>query len=220
MYFLYRCIIYYFQDIDLTEDEAKTTTEEEKDSNTESLNEQSSSSQKRVPNTPTIKPPPPKRFQAKQKPSAVHSALEEFNEIVSKVNKQDAFDSFGQYVAAELRELPNRKAIILQQQMQNLITNAKLSCLQPSPSTSSMSLSRSSLTNDESVIYCTTPQLSPDPESIFFTTENTERNTTPNTDYNSVLPNTVWSNKNTPDVLEKAMDTFSNNTVNAMYMKL
>ena len=39
-------------------------------------------------------------------------------------------DQFGKYVAAELRQLPQRQAVLLQQEIQNCITLAKLSFLE------------------------------------------------------------------------------------------
>ncbi|XP_063238257.1 uncharacterized protein LOC134539857 [Bacillus rossius redtenbacheri] len=40
-------------------------------------------------------------------------------------------DQFGKYVAAELAQLPQREAILLQQEIQSCITRCKLSCLGP-----------------------------------------------------------------------------------------
>lgn len=99
--------------------------------------------------SPIIKTPT-KRSKIKNKPSDIQNALQGFNEIVSKVNKQDAFELFGQYVGAELRELPVRPAIILQQKIQNLIFDAKLSCLPPSLPRSSFSRYTSSVNHSTS----------------------------------------------------------------------
>nr|XP_022900787.1 uncharacterized protein LOC111413889 [Onthophagus taurus] len=204
-------------DIQPTVDENKTDTEEgESDLNTDrtTSGEQSYPSQKRVLHAPITKPPPAKRTQAKEKRSCVQGALEEFNDIVSKVNKQDAFDVFGQYVAIELRELPSREAIILQQQIQNLITNTKLSNL---PSSSCMP-SCSPSTYAQSVV-CSIPQPSPDPDSVITENYTSTTNTKKSTDYANVLPNTVW-NKKSSDVLEEAMqNSFLDSTDNAIYIE-
>jgi hypothetical protein len=41
------------------------------------------------------------------------------------------YDQFGKYVAAELRQLSQRHAILLQQEIQNCVTGSKLYCLLP-----------------------------------------------------------------------------------------
>jgi hypothetical protein len=46
------------------------------------------------------------------------------------VAEEKPYDQFGKYVAAELRQLPQRQAIILPQEIQNSITLAKLSFLE------------------------------------------------------------------------------------------
>lgn len=145
------------------------------------------------------------------------------------MNKQDAFDLFGQYVAAELRELPAREAILLQQQIQNSIISAKLSCLQPS----STSLSRSPPSTYAHSITYATPQPSPDPEFINMTTNPSNTNTVPNDSASelspniqyvnvmtsNLLPNSCWSN-NTTDVLQKVMQDTFDNTDNTTYMAM
>ncbi|XP_030766768.1 uncharacterized protein LOC115890627 [Sitophilus oryzae] len=42
---------------------------------------------------------------------------------------ENPFDFFGKYVAAELHHLPERQAILVQQELQNCITKARLACL-------------------------------------------------------------------------------------------
>ncbi|KAG8235446.1 hypothetical protein J437_LFUL015794 [Ladona fulva] len=52
-------------------------------------------------------------------------------QIALKAAEDRPYDQFGKYVAAELRSLPQRQAILLQLEIQNSITHTKLSCLEP-----------------------------------------------------------------------------------------
>ncbi|CAH1997461.1 unnamed protein product [Acanthoscelides obtectus] len=54
---------------------------------------------------------------------------EKLNKIAENVSEGKPYDEFGKYVAAELRQLPQREAILLQQEIQNSITRVKLMCL-------------------------------------------------------------------------------------------
>lgn len=61
----------------------------------------------------------------------VSNAIEQLDKIAQRAMEGKPYDHFGKYVAAELRQLPNRQAILLQQEIQDRITRAKLSCLPP-----------------------------------------------------------------------------------------
>ncbi|GFW95285.1 hypothetical protein TNCV_314861 [Trichonephila clavipes] len=51
------------------------------------------------------------------------------DEIANKSTEDQPYDLFGRYVASEMRQLPNRAAILLQQEIQNCITRCKLNTL-------------------------------------------------------------------------------------------
>ncbi|KAL4105164.1 hypothetical protein QTP88_020436 [Uroleucon formosanum] len=51
----------------------------------------------------------------------------------SSAYEKKAYDQFGKYVAYELRQLPQRHAILLQSEIQSCITRIRLSTLEPLP---------------------------------------------------------------------------------------
>lgn len=55
--------------------------------------------------------------------------MQDIAEIAAGGEKEDQYDTFGRYVASQLRELPLREFISVQNKIQNLITAARLSCL-------------------------------------------------------------------------------------------
>ncbi|PSN40161.1 hypothetical protein C0J52_14093 [Blattella germanica] len=63
-------------------------------------------------------------------PSVVEKVSKKLNQVIEKLDNEDAFEKFGKYVAAELRQLPKRPAILLQLEIQNTIAQAKLSRLE------------------------------------------------------------------------------------------
>ena len=50
--------------------------------------------------------------------------------IAQSAAEEKPYDQFGKYIAAQPRQLPQRQAILLQQEIQNCITLAKLSFLE------------------------------------------------------------------------------------------
>ncbi|KAG8308580.1 hypothetical protein J6590_106332 [Homalodisca vitripennis] len=77
----------------------------------------------------------------------------------SASKKQDEYDAFAQHMATQLRTLPLRSFIILQEQFQSLITKEKLKTMNPPPSPI-MSTGSSYDDNDDS-------ELQPYSQSIF-----------------------------------------------------
>ena len=53
------------------------------------------------------------------------------DKVVQNAVEDKPYDQFGKNVATELRQLPQRQAILLQQEIQNCITCSKLSLLPP-----------------------------------------------------------------------------------------
>lgn len=79
-----------------------------------------------------MKPPEPPRRRFKKivdnpADKEISQAIQKLDDIANKTVVVDKpYDQFGKYVAAELRDLPNREAILLQQEIQNCITRCKL----------------------------------------------------------------------------------------------
>lgn len=73
---------------------------------------------------------PPKKRVKKQADPEIADAISQLNRISENVSEGKTYDEFGKYVAAELRQLPQREAILLQQEIQNSITRVKLRCLE------------------------------------------------------------------------------------------
>ncbi|GFX31663.1 hypothetical protein TNCV_4081871 [Trichonephila clavipes] len=59
----------------------------------------------------------------------IAQAIQKLDEIANKSTEDKPYDMFGRYVASEMRQLPNRAAILLQQEIQNCITRCKLNTL-------------------------------------------------------------------------------------------
>ncbi|GFS60748.1 hypothetical protein TNCV_2001541 [Trichonephila clavipes] len=59
----------------------------------------------------------------------IAQAIQKLDEIANKSTEDKPYDLFGRYVASEMRQLPNRAAILLQQEIQNCITRCKLNTL-------------------------------------------------------------------------------------------
>ncbi|CAH1953996.1 unnamed protein product [Acanthoscelides obtectus] len=74
-------------------------------------------------------PPKSKKRVRKQADTEIGDAISQLNKIAENVSEGKPYDEFGKYVAAELRQLPQREAILLQQEIQNSITRVKLMCL-------------------------------------------------------------------------------------------
>lgn len=72
---------------------------------------------------------PPKFTPRKKKRSdepLLENALASLDEMAGKIKNEDACDKFGKYVSSQLRELPLRQRILLQQEIQTAITNSIL----------------------------------------------------------------------------------------------
>ena len=70
-----------------------------------------------------------KKFKRQAAPE-IADAIQHLDRIAQSAAKEKPYDQFGKYVAAELRQLPQRQTILLQQEIQNCITLAKLSFLE------------------------------------------------------------------------------------------
>lgn len=53
-------------------------------------------------------------------------AIHQIDKIAQNVVEEKAYDQFGKFVAVELRQLPQRQVILLQQEIQNCIIRSKL----------------------------------------------------------------------------------------------
>jgi len=69
----------------------------------------------------------------KQTAPDIAIAIEQLDKIAQSANEEKAYDHFGKYVAYELRQLPQRHAILLQSEIQSCITRFRLSTLEPLP---------------------------------------------------------------------------------------
>ena len=58
-------------------------------------------------------------------------AIQQLDKIAQNAAEEKPYDQFGKFVAAELHHLPQRQAILLQQEIQNSIIRSKLTSLEP-----------------------------------------------------------------------------------------
>lgn len=92
--------------------------------------------------------PPPKKFKNTKRqnvnvPNRLGDTVDKLHDIAQLATTQteDQFDKFGLHIAAQLRELPLRSFIVLQDQIQALITRERLLIIEssysstPSPTT-------------------------------------------------------------------------------------
>lgn len=63
--------------------------------------------------------------------SEISVAIHQLDKIAQNAAEEKPYDQFGKFVAAELRQLPQRQAILLQQEIQNSIIRSKLTALEP-----------------------------------------------------------------------------------------
>ena len=70
-----------------------------------------------------------KKFKRQAAPK-IADAIQYLDRIAQSAAKEKPYNQFGKYVAAELRQLPQHQAILLQQEIQNCITLARLSFLE------------------------------------------------------------------------------------------
>jgi hypothetical protein len=72
-----------------------------------------------------------KRSAHRQTAPEMADAIQRLDKIAQNAVEDKPYDQLGKYVAAELRQLPQRQAILLQQEIENCITRSKLSLLTP-----------------------------------------------------------------------------------------
>jgi hypothetical protein len=86
---------------------------------------------------------PSKKFKKRaalgQAAPEIANALQRLDKVAQNTVEDKPYDQFGKYVAAELRQLSQRHAILLQQEIQNCVTRSKLYCLPPKNKFVSMS---------------------------------------------------------------------------------
>lgn len=63
--------------------------------------------------------------------SEISVAIHQLDKIKQYAAEEKPYDQFRKFVAAELRQLPQRQAILLQQEIQNSIIRSKLTSLEP-----------------------------------------------------------------------------------------
>ncbi|XP_046403076.1 uncharacterized protein LOC124168791 isoform X2 [Ischnura elegans] len=120
--------------LDLNQSEnSEQGVEEETDPDEPGIPENTPAKNNITKSSPIMKPPePPKKKLKKSVDVAdkeISQAIQKLDEIANKTTVDKPYDEFGKYVAAELRQLPTRAAIILQQEIQKCITNSKLQLL-------------------------------------------------------------------------------------------
>ncbi|KAF0703933.1 MADF domain-containing protein, partial [Aphis craccivora] len=97
--------------------------------------------------------------------SPIEKAISKLDSIAKEcvVKEDDEFETFGKHVANQLRKIPLERALILQNDIQGLLTRARLHCLSNSQtvsrsSTPSSTLLHSNSTWDYSSDTCSTQQ--------------------------------------------------------------
>lgn len=85
--------------------------------------------------SPTKMKPPSGSVKKIKKQTApdIAIAIEQLDKIAQSAYEEKAYDQFGKYIAYELRQLPQRQAILLQSEIQSCITRIRLSSLEPLP---------------------------------------------------------------------------------------
>jgi len=90
--------------------------------------------QKRKNVSPERKRPPSRNKRETDRIVAVKSAIWKLQNLSQKRYLEDQYDRFGKHVAGQLRELPFRSFVVLQEKIQSLLTNERLHCMNtPSP---------------------------------------------------------------------------------------
>ncbi|CAH1981452.1 unnamed protein product [Acanthoscelides obtectus] len=159
--------------LDISENSSEEMPEESSESCRESAQSDKDNCQEgRLKNKSPTKMIPPatstkraKRRAAPEKsPSEISEAINHLDKIAQNAAEEKPYDGFGKYVASELRQLPQRQAILLQQEIQNCIIQSKLSSLEhivdstPEPTntafspSSNQSLASHSSNDDEDVL--------------------------------------------------------------------
>jgi hypothetical protein len=90
--------------------------------------------QKRKNVSPERKPLPSTNKREPDRIDAVESSILKLQNLSHNLYLEDRFDRFGKHVAGQLRDLPLRSLVVLQEKIQSLITNERLRCIKtPSP---------------------------------------------------------------------------------------
>jgi len=90
--------------------------------------------QKRKNFSPERKPPPSRNKREPDRIVAVESAISKLQNLSQNRYLEDQYDRFGKHVAEQLRELPLRSFVVLQEKIQSLLTNERLHYMNtPSP---------------------------------------------------------------------------------------
>ncbi|XP_053691489.1 uncharacterized protein LOC128740002 [Sabethes cyaneus] len=84
----------------------------------------------RLPATPMERERAKKRVAYEKSPTELSEAILQLNKIAQNATEEKPYDQFGKFIAAELRQLPERQAVLLQQEIQNCIISFKLSSLE------------------------------------------------------------------------------------------
>jgi HSP90 family molecular chaperone len=84
--------------------------------------------QKRTNVSPERKPPPSRNKREPDTLVAVESAISKLQNLSQNRYIENQYDRFGKHVAEQLRELPLRSSVVLQEKIQSLLTNERLQC--------------------------------------------------------------------------------------------
>ncbi|KAF5295379.1 hypothetical protein FQR65_LT01571 [Abscondita terminalis] len=120
----------------------QATPPDEDNKSVESENDEDSSQQRSKSPEKMGPPPTPRCFfllprnRAKKRPrieeksNEISKAIKKLDEVAKESLDEKLYDQFGKFVVSKLRLLPQRQAILVQQEIQNSIINAKLSSLE------------------------------------------------------------------------------------------
>jgi len=81
--------------------------------------------QKRKNVSPERKPPPSRNKREPDRIVAVESAISKLQNLSKNRYLEDQYDRFGKHVAGQLRELPLRNVVVLQERIQSLLINER-----------------------------------------------------------------------------------------------
>jgi len=76
--------------------------------------------------SPERKPPPSRNKREPDRIVAVESGVSKLQNLSQNRHLEDQHDRFGKHVAEQLRELPLRSFVVLQEKIQSLLTNERL----------------------------------------------------------------------------------------------
>lgn len=121
-------------------DPATSSTSSHENFSTEKPREKPSAAEKGRLNKIRLQTPPRpakiiKSGKRKNVSTGFESAVDKLHDIAQlTTDTEDEYDKFGKHIAAQLRQLPVRNFIILQEKMQSLITAERLACMEGSSS--------------------------------------------------------------------------------------